>query len=123
LHTSLELLRSEIIYKMQEQKQELELRLDAQRRHMVQREAMTEAQMDELKNALLRLTQEMLSMKATETRRQEELERTEVEKQELLEVIRAMQREALAESVTNPKRAAPCRQCSRQDSTSSKSVM
>jgi hypothetical protein len=78
--------------------------------------------MDEMKTTLLQLTQEMLFMKANETSRQEELERTEVEKQELLEVIRAMQREALAESLTNPKRAALSRQCSRQNSTSSKTV-
>ena len=48
LRTSLELLRSEMICKMEDQKNEYELRLDAQRSHMVQKEAERRAEMDDL---------------------------------------------------------------------------
>lgn len=49
LRTSLELLRSEMICKMEDQKNEYELRLDAQRSHMVQKEGEMRTEIDELR--------------------------------------------------------------------------
>jgi len=46
LRTSLELLRSEMICKLDDQKNEYELRLDAQRSHMVQKEGEMRTEID-----------------------------------------------------------------------------
>lgn len=48
LRTSLELLRSEMICKLEDQKNEYELRLDAQRSHMVQKDAEMRSEIDGL---------------------------------------------------------------------------
>ena len=49
LRTALELLRSEMICKLEDQKNEYELRLDAQRSHMVQKEGERRTEMDDLR--------------------------------------------------------------------------
>lgn len=49
LRTSLELLRSEMICKLEDQKSEYELRLDAQRSHMVQKEGEMRTETDDLR--------------------------------------------------------------------------
>lgn len=48
LRTALELLRSEMICKLEDQKNEYELRLDAQRTHMVQKEGQMRTEIDGL---------------------------------------------------------------------------
>lgn len=48
LRTCLELLRSEMICKLEDQKNEYELRLDAQRSHMVQKEGEMRSEIDGL---------------------------------------------------------------------------
>ncbi|XP_061851591.1 RING finger protein 151 isoform X1 [Colius striatus] len=49
LRTELELLRSEMICRVEEAKHEMESRLDSQRRHMVQKESILQNEIDELK--------------------------------------------------------------------------
>ena len=47
--------RSEMIYRMEEAKHEMESRLDSQRRHMVQKESLLQNEIEELKvNVLYR---------------------------------------------------------------------
>lgn len=55
LRTSLELLRSEMICKLEDQKNEYELRLDAQRSHMVHKEGEMKAEIDGLHSQVNKL--------------------------------------------------------------------
>ncbi|OPJ83663.1 RING finger protein 151 [Patagioenas fasciata monilis] len=50
LRTELELLRSEMICRVEEAKHEMESRLDSQRRHMVQKESILQNEIEELKS-------------------------------------------------------------------------
>ena len=81
---AIELLRVEMILKLQEQRQELELRLDTQRRHMVQREQHFRVQVDELRGQLSRVVREVNSIKE----RQDEQDRRDRERDELEELRR-----------------------------------
>ena len=54
MRNAFELMRSEMIGKIEDQKQEMELRLDLQRRHMVQKEGSMKGMVDELKEQVTR---------------------------------------------------------------------
>ncbi|KAH0617563.1 hypothetical protein JD844_015951 [Phrynosoma platyrhinos] len=76
------LYRSEMIYRVEEAKHEMESRLDSQRRHMVQKESLLQNEIEELKTLM-----------ATERQHRQELEQAELEKRELLELMKGLQKD------------------------------
>jgi len=88
LRISLDVLRSEITCKYEEQKHELELRLDMQRNHMIQKEATLQSQLDALTLENSRLAQNVKLLMDMELSRRQEVESLELEKRELMELLR-----------------------------------
>ncbi|XP_052817878.1 RING finger protein 151-like [Mya arenaria] len=88
LRTSLEVLRSELTCKHEEQKNELELRLDMQRNHMIQKESTLQSQIDALVLENSRLSQNIKFLMDMELSRRQEIESLELEKRELMELLR-----------------------------------
>ncbi|KAJ6663945.1 hypothetical protein lerEdw1_008899 [Lerista edwardsae] len=93
LRTELELLRSEMIYRMEEAKHEMESRLDSQRRHMVQKESLLQNEIEELKSQMSRMMSDIHTLMATERQHHQELEQAELEKRELLELMKGLQKD------------------------------
>ncbi|XP_075070530.1 E3 ubiquitin-protein ligase NRDP1-like [Mixophyes fleayi] len=93
LRTELELLRSEIICRVEETKQEMESRLDSQRRHMVQKESVLQGEMEELKSQISRLMSDVRTLMASERQHRQDLEQADLEKRELIELLKSLQRE------------------------------
>ncbi|NWI15274.1 RNF41 ligase, partial [Crypturellus soui] len=83
LRTELELLRSEMICRVEEAKHEMESRLDSQRRHMVQKESILQNEIEELKSQMSRVLADVRSLMAAERQHRQELEQAELEKREL----------------------------------------
>ncbi|KFV07198.1 E3 ubiquitin-protein ligase NRDP1, partial [Pterocles gutturalis] len=83
LKTDLELLRTEMICRVEEAKREMESRLDSQRRHMVQKESMLQNEIEELKSQMSRMMSDVRSLMAAERQHRQELEQAELEKREL----------------------------------------
>ena len=88
LRTTIDVLRSEMTCKYDEQKKEMELRLDMQRGHMIQKEATLQSQIDALKSENSKLSQNIKLLMDTELERRQEIERLKLEKQELVELLR-----------------------------------
>ena len=95
--------------KLRDQRQELELRLDAQRRHMVQKQTSLISLVDNLRSQMARVMQDVQTLQDTGKRQEEELERSSLEKRELLNIIATIQDEQISP------RKYVCRQSSRQD--------
>ncbi|KAG7470049.1 hypothetical protein MATL_G00135280 [Megalops atlanticus] len=93
LRTELELLRSEMICKVEEVRHEMESRLDSQRRHMVQKESLLKNEVEELKGQLSRVMSDVRALLGAERLHRQELEQAELEKRELLELLKSLQRE------------------------------
>ncbi|OWK61455.1 RING finger protein 151 [Lonchura striata] len=93
LRTELELLRSEIICRVEEAKHEMESRLDSQRRHMVQKESILQNEIEELKSQMSRMMSDVRSLVAAERRHRQELEQAELEKRELMELLKGLQKD------------------------------
>ncbi|XP_071594066.1 RING finger protein 151-like isoform X2 [Heliangelus exortis] len=93
LRTELELLRSEMICRVEEAKHEMESRLDSQRRHMVQKESILQNEIKELKSQMSRVMSDVRSLMAAERQHRQELEQAELEKQELMELLRRLQKD------------------------------
>lgn len=93
LRTSLELLRSEMICKMEDQKNEYELRLDAQRNHMVQKEGEMKTEIDELRAQVNRLMSNAKLLMDTLSERQKDIDRLEENRDEMMNVIQSLQEE------------------------------
>ncbi|XP_028592328.2 RING finger protein 151-like isoform X1 [Podarcis muralis] len=91
LRTELELLRSEMICRMEEAKHEMESRLDSQRKHMVQKESLLQNQIEELKSQMSRMSSDIRTLLATERQHHQELEQAQLEKLELLELVKTLQ--------------------------------
>ncbi|XP_075682031.1 RING finger protein 151-like isoform X2 [Rhinoderma darwinii] len=87
LRTELELLRVE------ETKQEMESRLDSQRRHMVQKESLLQAEIEELKSQMSQLLSDVRTLMASERQHRQDLEQANLEKRELMELLKGLQRE------------------------------
>ncbi|CAM2106854.1 unnamed protein product [Caretta caretta] len=83
LRTEVELLRSEMICRVEEAKHEMESRLDSQRRHMVQKESLLQNEIEELKSQMSRMMSEVRSLMAAERQHRQELEQAELEKRKL----------------------------------------
>ncbi|XP_075209154.1 uncharacterized protein LOC142317068 isoform X2 [Anomaloglossus baeobatrachus] len=96
LRTELELLRSEMICRVEETKQEMESRLDSQRRHMVQKESLFQAEIEQLKSQMSQLQSEVRTLMVAENRHRQDLEQTNLEKRELRELLKGLQREGRA---------------------------
>ncbi|XP_063442855.1 RING finger protein 151-like [Mytilus trossulus] len=88
LKTAMDVLRSEISCKYEEQKREMELRLNMQRSHMVQKEATMQSQIDDMKSEISKLSQKLKLMMDLEIQRRQDVEKLELEKKELMEVLR-----------------------------------
>lgn len=93
LKTAMDILRSEMFCKIDEQKREMELRLNTQRCHMVQKESSMQAQVDELKTEVSRLSQKIKLLMELEVKRRQDTERLELEKRELMDLLRRNQNE------------------------------
>ncbi|XP_064010774.1 RING finger protein 151-like isoform X1 [Pogoniulus pusillus] len=93
LRTELELLRSEMICRVEEAKHEMESRLDSQRRHMVQKESILQNEIEELKSQMSRMMSDVRSLMAAERQHRQELEQAELEKRELMELLRGLQKD------------------------------
>ncbi|XP_062898562.1 RING finger protein 151 isoform X3 [Mobula hypostoma] len=94
LRTELELLRSEMICKVEEVKHEMESRLDSQRRHMVQKESFLQNEIEELKSQLSRVMSDMRTLVAEERKHRQEVEQAELEKRELVELLKSWNKES-----------------------------
>ena len=100
LRTAVEVMRTEITCKYEDQKNELELRLDMQRNHMIQKEALLQSQIDFLTLENSRLTQNVKFLMDAELSRRQEVEKLELEKQELMELLRKNARSQVSEVAT-----------------------
>ena len=107
LKSSIEILRVEMICKLDDQRREMEVRLDMQRGHMVQREAAMQSSLQELRNELTKINQKVKLLMDLELQRRQDLERMQIERTELLEVLDRIEKEQEA-SMKQPK----CRHCS-----------
>ncbi|XP_018415688.1 PREDICTED: E3 ubiquitin-protein ligase NRDP1-like [Nanorana parkeri] len=93
MRTELELLRSEMICRVEETKQEMESRLDSQRRHMVQKEGVLQGEMEELKSQMSRMMSDVRTLMASERQHRQDLEQADLEKRELMELLKSLQRD------------------------------
>ncbi|XP_040210610.1 E3 ubiquitin-protein ligase NRDP1-like [Rana temporaria] len=93
MRTELELLRSEMICRVEETKREMESRLDSQRRHMVQKESVLQGEIEELKSQMSRMKSDVRTLMASERQHRQDLEQADLEKRELMELLKSLQRE------------------------------
>ncbi|XP_072267005.1 RING finger protein 151-like [Pyxicephalus adspersus] len=93
MRTELELLRSEMICRVEETKREMESRLDSQRRHMVQKESILQGEIEELKSQMSRMMSDVRTLMASERQHRQDLEQADLEKRELMELLKGLQRE------------------------------
>ena len=118
LKTAMDILRSEISckydeqkremeLKYDEQKREMELRLNMQRSHMVQKEATMQSQIEDLKSEISKFSQKLKLMMDLEIQRRQDVEKLELEKKELMEVLRGKRdADSSSASVSHCKRCA-----------------
>ncbi|XP_034278341.1 RING finger protein 151-like isoform X2 [Pantherophis guttatus] len=105
LRTELELLRSDIICQMEDKKQEMQSRLNSQRRHMVKKESLLQKDIEQLKSQMSKMMSKMQDLMATERQHRQELEQAELGKRELLEIMKNFQKDS--SSPRNRSRKAP----------------
>uniref|UniRef100_A0A674DR22 Ring finger protein 41, like n=1 Tax=Salmo trutta TaxID=8032 RepID=A0A674DR22_SALTR len=91
LRTELELLRAEMLGKVEVVRREMESRLDSQRRHMVQKESLLKSEVEDLKGQVSRVVCDVRALLEAERLRRQELAEAELEKRELLEMLRCLQ--------------------------------
>lgn len=92
LKTSIEVLRSEFTCKYEEQKHEMQLRLDMQRNHMIQKESVLQSQIDALKSENSKLDQNVKLLLDSEFERRKDIEKLKLENKELVELFRSTSR-------------------------------
>lgn len=90
LRTELELLRSEMICKQEELRHEMQLRLDSQRAHMVDKVGTMHQTMNQLRGDITSLQHELRVMNALETQRRQHMEALELERKELMELLKSL---------------------------------
>ncbi|XP_077382379.1 E3 ubiquitin-protein ligase NRDP1 isoform X2 [Festucalex cinctus] len=86
LRSEVEMLRVEMVCKVEEVRREMESRLDSQRRHMVQKESQLKNEVEE--GQLSRVICDVRALLGAERLRRQELAEVELEKSELLELLR-----------------------------------
>ncbi|XP_019383480.1 PREDICTED: RING finger protein 151-like isoform X1 [Gavialis gangeticus] len=116
LRTELELLRSEMICRVEEAKHEMESRLDSQRRHMVQKESMLQNEIEELKSQMSRMMSDVRSLLAAERQHRQELEQAELEKRELMELLKSLQKDCRRNTTEGNKKSTNFRPLTRLES-------
>ncbi|XP_029447566.1 RING finger protein 151-like isoform X2 [Rhinatrema bivittatum] len=121
LKTEIELLRSEMICRVEETKHEMESRLDSQRRHMVQKESLLQSEIEELKSQMSRMMSDVHSLTTAERQHREELEQAELEKCELIELLKSLRKECRLNSVDSSKKPACFQPLTRLESLKRKS--
>uniref|UniRef100_A0A6G1RN76 Ring finger protein 151 n=1 Tax=Hypotaenidia okinawae TaxID=2861861 RepID=A0A6G1RN76_9GRUI len=120
LRTELELLRSEMICRVEEAKHEMESRLDSQRRHMVQKESILQNEIEELKSQMSRLMSDVRSLMAAERQHRQELEQAELEKRELMELLRGLQKDCRLTTTEGSRKSTNFRPLARLESVKRK---
>ncbi|KAM9302976.1 RING finger protein 151-like isoform 1-T9 [Morus bassanus] len=120
LRTELELLRSEMICRVEEAKHEMESRLDSQRRHMVQKESILQNEIEELKSQMSRMMSDIRSLMAAERQHRQELEQAELEKRELMELLRGLQKDCRLTTTEGSRKATNFRPLARLESVKRK---
>ncbi|XP_065253797.1 RING finger protein 151-like [Emys orbicularis] len=120
LRTELELLRSEMICRVEEAKHEMESRLDSQRRHMVQKESLLQNEIEELKSQMSRMMSEVRSLMAAERQHRQELEQAELEKRELMELLKGLQKDCRLNNTEGNKKSTNFRPLTRLESVKRK---
>lgn len=110
LKTAMDVLRSEMACKFEEQKREMELRLNMQRSHMVNKESIMQSQIESLKDEISKFSQKLKLMMDLEIQRRQDIEKLEIEKKELMEVLRG-KREAEPTSSSSGT-VSHCKRCS-----------
>ncbi|XP_041454644.1 RING finger protein 151-like [Lytechinus variegatus] len=107
LRTELELLRSEMICKQEDLRHEMQLRLDSQRAHMVEKVGTMHQTMDQLRGDITSLQHELRVMNALETQRRQHMEALELERKELKELLKSINEGETARST--------CRVCKKTE--------
>lgn len=120
LRTELELLRSEMICRVEEAKHEMESRLDSQRRHMVQKESILQNEIEELKSQMSRMMSDVRSLMAAERQHRQELEQAELEKRELMELLRGLQKDCRLSTTEGSRKPTAFRPLTRLESAKRK---
>ncbi|XP_067392648.1 RING finger protein 151-like [Emydura macquarii macquarii] len=120
LRTELELLRSEMICRVEEAKHEMESRLDSQRRHMVQKESLLQNEIEELKSQMSRIMSDVRSLMAAERQHRQELEQAELEKRELMELLKDLQKDCRLNNTEGKKKSTNFRPLTRLESVKRK---
>nr|XP_025038334.1 RING finger protein 151-like isoform X3 [Pelodiscus sinensis] len=120
LRTELELLRSEMICRVEEAKHEMESRLDSQRRHMVQKESLLQNEIEELKSQMSRMMSDVRSLMAAERQHRQELEQADLEKRELMELLKGLQKDCRLNNTEGNKKSANFRPLTRLESVKRK---
>ncbi|KAM6101035.1 RING finger protein 151-like isoform 1-T7 [Theristicus caerulescens] len=120
LRTELELLRSEMICRVEEAKHEMESRLDSQRRHMVQKESILQNEIEELKSQMSRMMSDVRSLMAAERQHRQELEQAELEKRELMELLRGLQKDCRLTTTEGSRKSTNFRPLARLESVKRK---
>lgn len=108
LRTAIEILRSEMLCKLEDQRHETELRLDMQRGHMIQREATLKGHINELKAELARVSQKVKLLVDMEQQRRHDLDRMQEERLELLDLLRNIQHEQETQDLAGRQRCHHC---------------
>ncbi|XP_078543155.1 RING finger protein 151-like [Lissotriton helveticus] len=116
LRTELELLRSEMICRVEEMKHEMESRLDSQRRHMVQKESLLQNEIEELKSQVSRMMSDVHSLMAAERQHRQDLVQADLEKRELMELLKNLQKESRISSADGSKKPTSGRPLTRLES-------
>ncbi|PAA65648.1 hypothetical protein BOX15_Mlig027397g1 [Macrostomum lignano] len=105
MRSELEAARQDFMTKLAEQKLEMDLRLDAQRRHLVQREHCLQEQLEEMRRLYARLSEDIKKLIQQEKTSRTELQRMAQEKAELLQMLHQASRsqavQKLPEKVTD----------------------
>ncbi|XP_071822803.1 E3 ubiquitin-protein ligase NRDP1-like [Apostichopus japonicus] len=87
LRTELDILRSEMVCKVEEIRQDFKTRLDYQRADMVEQKSVFQSQLDQFKSVTSQLQHEIRVLHALETKRRRDLERLEIEKKDIISTL------------------------------------
>ncbi|GFS27959.1 E3 ubiquitin-protein ligase NRDP1-like protein [Elysia marginata] len=102
LRTTIEVLRAELLCQADDQRREMNARLDSQRAHMVQREAALKNQIEALKTELGQLSEQLKRILELEANRGMELDRLATERAELKTMLEEIQQRQADEGACPP---------------------
>ncbi|BFZ12532.1 hypothetical protein BsWGS_15571 [Bradybaena similaris] len=93
LRTTIEVLRTEMMCRMEDQKREMEAMFDIQRGQMLKKETALQGQIEALKTELGRLGDRLKTLLDVEMNRQQELDRLTSERAEIMALLTELQNE------------------------------